>query len=186
MFHLGVPTTRAGSVITSDTFVVRDIKYDGHPIRERVTIVSRIAPTFVRFGSFQITNLADETTGRQGPSMGRYNILFKLLDYVIQYHYPQIWNQNVERELRYLQFYEEIVARTAHMVALWQTVGFAHGVLNTDNMSIVGCTIDYGPFGFMDYYDPDFICNASDNEGRYAFKRQPSICKWNLERLAGK
>lgn len=91
---------------------------------------------------------------------------------------------DVPVEERYIAFYREIVTRTAKLVAEWQCVGFAHGVLNTDNMSIVGLTIDYGPFGFMDYYDPDFICNGSDHEGRYAFKNQPPICKWNCKKLA--
>lgn len=87
-------------------------------------------------------------------------------------------------EEKYAAFFEEIVKRTASLVAQWQCVGWCHGVLNTDNMSIVGVTIDYGPYGFMDRYDPNFICNGSDDSGRYSYKQQPSICKWNCGKLA--
>jgi uncharacterized protein YdiU (UPF0061 family) len=127
MHNLGVPTTRAGSIVTSDTYAVRDLKYDGHPVRERVTICSRIAPTFIRFGSFQICNGPDETTGRAGPSMGKYNILYKLLEYVIQTHYSHIWQKAIEKEDKYVEFFEEVVDKTAKVVAEWQCVGWAHG-----------------------------------------------------------
>jgi uncharacterized protein YdiU (UPF0061 family) len=183
MHHLGVPTTRAGCVITSDTYVIRDLKYDGHPIKERATIVLRIAPSFLRFGSFQIANAEDETTGRAGPSKGQHEIVKTLTDYTIRIHYPEIWSK-FEGTERYRAFFREVVLRTARMVAEWQCVGWAHGVLNTDNMSILGLTIDYGPFGFLDNYDPDFICNASDKSGRYSFANQPKMCHWNLGRLA--
>uniref|UniRef100_A0A672PU16 Selenoprotein O n=1 Tax=Sinocyclocheilus grahami TaxID=75366 RepID=A0A672PU16_SINGR len=148
VFALGVPTTRAGSVVASDSRVQRDVYYDGNPRMERCSVVLRIAPSFIRFGSFEIFKRADEFTGRQGPSYG----------------------------------HDEI--RTQILVAQWQCVGFCHGVLNTDNMSILGLTLDYGPFGFMDRFDPDFICNASDTSGRYSYQAQPAICRWNLARLA--
>ncbi|XP_065666864.1 protein adenylyltransferase SelO, mitochondrial isoform X2 [Hydra vulgaris] len=185
MFYLGVPTTRAGSCITSDTRVVRDIFYDGNPIMERCTIVSRIAPSFIRFGSFEIFKPLDRETGRIGPSVGKDDILHTLLEYVVSTFYSEIWQRHSgNKENAYLDFFKEIVRRTAFMVAKWQCVGFCHGVLNTDNMSIIGVTIDYGPFGFMDYFNSDFICNASDTNGRYSYKKQPEICKWNLLKLA--
>jgi len=185
MHHLGVPTTRAGTCITSDSRVVRDIFYDGNQQMERCTIVSRIAPCFIRFGSFEIFKPQDKFTGRTGPSVGRMEILQQLLEYVIDNFYPEIALAHPEdREERYMEFYKEVVRRTARLVAMWQCVGFCHGVLNTDNMSILGLTIDYGPYGFMDYFEPDFICNGSDKDGRYSYVEQPSMCKWNCVKLA--
>lgn len=185
MHFLGVPTTRAGACITSDSEVVRDIFYDGHPIKEKCTIVLRIAPTFLRFGSFEIFKTMDQATGRVGPSIGREDILITMLDYSIETFYPEIHRAySSDRQQKYANFFKEVVLRTARLVALWQCVGFCHGVLNTDNMSILGLTLDYGPFGFMDLYDPDHICNGSDDGGRYTFIKQPEICLWNLRKLA--
>ncbi|PVD37284.1 hypothetical protein C0Q70_04281 [Pomacea canaliculata] len=187
MHHLGIPTTRAGSCVTSDSVVIRDIFYDGHPKEERCSVVLRIAETFLRFGSFEIFKPVDEETGRQGPSVGRTDILKQLLNYTVSTFYPQIWqrHQNIDdKQEMYIEMFQEVLRRTARLAAEWQCVGFCHGVLNTDNMSIVGVTIDYGPFGFMDRYDPDFICNASDDGGRYSYKNQPEICKWNCLKLA--
>ncbi|KAG8577404.1 hypothetical protein GDO81_010164 [Engystomops pustulosus] len=185
MFHLGIPTTRAASCVTSDSTVIRDIFYDGHPRNERCSIVLRVAPTFLRFGSFEIFKPTDEFTGRHGPSVNRNDIQIQMLDYVISTFYPDVQEKYGEsKSERNAAFYREITKRTARLVAEWQCAGFCHGVLNTDNMSIVGVTIDYGPFGFMDRYDPDHICNGSDNMGRYAYNKQPEICKWNLEKLA--
>ncbi|CAF3069804.1 unnamed protein product [Rotaria socialis] len=185
IFYLGIPTTRAGTCVTSDDYVIRDIFYDGNPKRERCTIITRIAQTFIRFGSFEIFKTIDPMTGRKGPSVGRYDILKTLLNYVISTFYPEIEEKhNSKDEDKYAAFFEEIVKRTASLVAQWQCVGWCHGVLNTDNMSIVGVTIDYGPYGFMDRYDPTFICNGSDDSGRYSYKQQPSICKWNCGKLA--
>ncbi|XP_078091686.1 selenoprotein O1 isoform X1 [Mustelus asterias] len=185
MFHLGIPTTRGGTCVTSDTKVMRDVLYDGHPIDEKCTIVLRIASTFLRFGSFEIFKPMDEFTGRKGPSCGRNDIRIQMLDYVIGTFYPEIQSAHPQNTIqRNAAFFREITKRTARLVAEWQCVGFCHGVLNTDNMSIVGLTIDYGPFGFMDRFDPDYICNGSDNGGRYAYSRQPEICKWNLSKLA--
>lgn len=108
-----------------------------------------------------------------------------MLDYVIGTFYPEIQAAHVGDSVqRNAAFFREVTRRTARMVAEWQCVGFCHGVLNTDNMSVVGLTIDYGPFGFLDRYDPDHVCNASDNAGRYAYNKQPEVCKWNLQKLA--
>ncbi|ESO86801.1 hypothetical protein LOTGIDRAFT_128503 [Lottia gigantea] len=182
--HLGIPTTRAGTCVTSDSRVVRDIFYDGHPIQERCTIILRIAPTFLRFGSFEIFKPVDSQTGRGGPSIGRKDILIQMLDYTVQTFYPQIWEEFSDDKMKmYIEMYKEIIKLTARLVADWQAVGWCHGVLNTDNMSIVGLTIDYGPYGFMDRYDPNFICNGSDDGGRYSYKNQPEICKWNCMKL---
>ncbi|XP_013766780.1 selenoprotein O1 [Pundamilia nyererei] len=184
MFFLGVPTTRAGSVVTSDSRVIRDVYYNGHARHERCSVVLRIAPTFIRFGSFEIFKPADEFTGRQGPSYGRDEIRGQMMDYVIEMFYPEIQQNYPDRVERNVAFFREVVLRTARLVAQWQCVGFCHGVLNTDNMSILGLTLDYGPYGFMDRFDPDFICNASDNSGRYSYQAQPAICRWNLGKLA--
>lgn len=185
MFHLGIPTTRAGACVTSESSVVRDIFYDGNPKHEKCTVVLRIAPTFLRFGSFEIFKPTDEQTGRAGPSVGRNDIRVQMLDYVIGTFYPEIQAAHAESPVqRNLAFFQEVSRRTARLVAEWQCVGFCHGVLNTDNMSIVGLTIDYGPFGFMDRYDPDHVCNASDSGGRYAYAKQPEVCRWNLQKLA--
>uniref|UniRef100_A0A1A8J4X1 Selenoprotein O n=2 Tax=Nothobranchius kuhntae TaxID=321403 RepID=A0A1A8J4X1_NOTKU len=184
MFFLGVPTTRAGSVVTSDSRVLRDVHYSGHPRHERCSVVLRIAPTFLRFGSFEIFKRADEFTGRQGPSYGHDEIRGQMLDYVIEMFYPEIQQNHPDRVERNVAFFREVMHRTARLVAQWQCVGFCHGVLNTDNMSILGLTLDYGPYGFMDRFDPDFICNASDSSGRYSYQAQPAICRWNLVKLA--
>jgi len=183
MYHLGIPTTRAGSCVTSETTVIRDIYYSGNPISERATVVMRIAPTFLRFGSFEVVKEADPLTGRSGPSAGKHELLIQLLDYTIKQYYPLIWNQFSDSQERYLAWYREIVRRTARLVAEWQCVGFVHGVLNTDNMSAIGVTIDYGPFGFVEAYNPDYTSNGSDDSGRYSLGNQPGICKWNLGKL---
>ncbi|KAJ8307321.1 hypothetical protein KUTeg_015405 [Tegillarca granosa] len=126
----------------------------------------------------EIFKPTDEDTGRTGPSVGRKDILEKMLQYTVKTFYPQIWESYSNDDKRmYVEFYKEVIRRTARLVADWQ-------VLNTDNMSIIGLTIDYGPYGFMDKYDPDFICNSSDDGGRYTYVKQPTICKWNCEKLA--
>uniref|UniRef100_A0A8C4N4P2 Selenoprotein O n=1 Tax=Eptatretus burgeri TaxID=7764 RepID=A0A8C4N4P2_EPTBU len=185
MHHLGIPTTRAASCTTSDTLVLRDPFYDGNSKMEHCTVVLRIAPTFLRFGSFEIFKASDPVTGHCGPSVGRSDMKATMLDYTIHTFYPDIYAKYKHQSTEmYARFFGEVVRRTARLVADWQCVGFCHGVLNTDNMSILGITIDYGPFGFMDRFDPNFVCNASDDGGRYAFKQQPGICHWNLARLA--
>ncbi|MBV94683.1 Selenoprotein O, partial [Eschrichtius robustus] len=185
MFHLGIPTTRAGACVTSQSSVERDVFYDGNPRHEQCAVVLRVAPTFLRFGSFEIFKSSDEHTGRAGPSVGRNDIRVQMLDYVISTFYPEIQATHASDSVqRHAAFFREVTRRTAQLVAEWQCVGFCHGVLNTDNMSIVGLTIDYGPFGFLDRYDPDHVCNASDTAGRYSYSRQPEVCKWNLQKLA--
>eukprot|EP00002_Diphylleia_rotans_P026629 TRINITY_DN5319_c0_g1_i2.p1 TRINITY_DN5319_c0_g1~~TRINITY_DN5319_c0_g1_i2.p1 ORF type:complete len:540 (+),score=111.77 TRINITY_DN5319_c0_g1_i2:173-1792(+) len=182
--HLGIPTTRAGVCMTSETRVIRDIFYSGNPIHERASIVLRIAPTFLRFGSFEIFKRRDPETGREGPSAGNVDLLRKLVDYTITNFYPEIKQQHSDLAAATSSFFRQVTSRTAELVAHWQCVGFCHGVLNTDNMSILGVTIDYGPYGFMERFDPDFICNASDEDGRYSYRKQPEICKWNCSKLA--
>lgn len=185
MFHLGIPTTRAGCCVTSDTFVDRDKNHTGKTVKERASLVLRIAPTFLRFGSFEIFKAPDPLTGYQGPSAGKVDILHQLLDYTINNFFPQISTKEFHcRKERYLAFYKEVVLSTAGLVADWQCVGFCHGVANTDNTSIIGITIDYGPFGFLDYYDPNYISQSYDPRKRNSYKNQPEILKWNLLKLA--
>ena len=186
MHHLGVPTTRAGTCVTSSSTVVRDIFYDGHPIHEKCSIVSRIAPTFLRFGSFEIFKDTDPETGRDGPSSEDEHLpmLKTMIQYTAENFYPVIWCENRDNfEGMVQKMYLEIVDKTAFLVAKWQCVGFCHGVLNTDNMSILGLTIDYGPYGFLDRYDPKHCCNGSDDGARYSYEKQPEICKWNCKKL---
>lgn len=159
---LGIPTTRALCIVGSDAPVYRE------QVETSATLL-RMAPSHVRFGSFEYFSHS-----------GQHDRLRQLADYVIEHHYPEFAGI-VER---YALFFAEVVVRTARLIAQWQAVGFAHGVMNTDNMSILGLTIDYGPFGFLDAYEPGFICNHSDTWGRYAFNRQPNIALWNLGCLA--
>ncbi|OWZ10874.1 Selenoprotein O [Phytophthora megakarya] len=183
MNALGVPTTRAGSVVMSrETQVMRDIFYNGNAKMEPTAVVTRIAKSFLRFGSFELFKQEDKFTGMAGPSAHLENkeeMMKQMLDFTIRQYFPAI-----KGEKKYQQFFEEVVQRTAKLVAKWQTIGFCHGVLNTDNMSIVGDTLDYGPFGFMEHFDPKHICNTSDDRGRYRYEAQPEICKWNCEVLA--
>ncbi|WP_034947842.1 protein adenylyltransferase SelO [Erwinia oleae] len=162
MHHLGVPTSRALSVIASDEPVYRETV-------ERGAMLLRVAESHLRFGHFEHVFYARQ------PDKVR-----QLADYAIRHHWPQ-WQKEQDR---YLLWFSDVVKRTARMIARWQSVGFAHGVMNTDNMSILGLTLDYGPYGFLDDYQPDFICNHSDYEGRYSFENQPMIGLWNLNRLA--
>ena len=157
MHNLGIPTTRALCIIGSDEDVRRERI-------EKGAMLTRLAPSHIRFGHFEYFYYTNQ-----------HDNLRKLADFVIKYFYS---GQN------YDEFFESVTLRTAQLIAQWQAVGFAHGVLNTDNMSILGLTIDYGPFGFLDNYDPNFICNHSDIGGRYAFDQQPAIGRWNLYALA--
>ncbi|EDQ84595.1 uncharacterized protein MONBRDRAFT_34638 [Monosiga brevicollis MX1] len=184
MHALNIPTTRAGSLITSDTRVVRDIFYTGSLIQERATVITRLAPSFLRFGSFEVVKEKDPKTMQEGSSPGQVELTKKLLDYLLAHHFADIWSQDSSPEDKFAEFLAEVTRRTAALVAQWQCVGWCHGVLNTDNMSVLGLTIDYGPFGFMEQYDPNFICNRSDDGGRYDYQSQPEICRWNLHRLA--
>ena len=178
---MGVPTTRAGSLVVSDkTRVVRDVFYDGNPSMERTAVITRIAPSFLRFGSFEIARSVDPATGRAGPSSGNYDILDSLATYVIDTHYPHLKDDDAP----VASLLEKVAARTGTLVAHWQGIGFCHGVLNTDNMSVLGLTIDYGPYGFMEAYNPRYVCNGSDDRARYTYEAQPEICAWNCAKLA--
>ena len=172
MHHLGVPTTRALCLVGTGDEVVRDMLYDGNPRAEPGAIVCRVAPSFLRFGNFELFAIRnDEATLRT------------LADYAITTHFPELGPPSVEV---YGAWYAEICRRTAEMVAHWMRVGFVHGVMNTDNMSILGLTIDYGPYGWIDDYDPDWTPNTTDaGTRRYRFGRQPQIAGWNLHKLAG-
>ena len=162
MNALGIPTTRALCITGSDAPVYRETV-------ETSAVLTRVSPSHVRFGSFELFYYR-----------GQYEEVKTLADYVIREFYPQ----SAETENKYLDFLREVVARTAKLIAKWQAVGFSHGVMNTDNMSILGLTIDYGPFGFLDEFDAGFICNHSDYAGRYAFNQQPNVGLWNLYKLA--
>ena len=161
MAALGIPTSRALSVIGSDLRVMRESP-------ETTAVVTRMAPTFVRFGSFEHWFYND-----------RKDELKILADYVIKRSYPNLQDSPKP----YQSLLKEVTRRTAELIAHWQAVGFMHGVLNTDNMSILGQTLDYGPFGFMEAYDPAHICNHTDSQGRYAYKMQPQIGHWNCYAL---
>ena len=162
MHHLGVPTTRALAMAAGDEPVLRERV-------ERAATVIRMAPSFVRFGSFEIFHYRKQ-----------HDAVRTRADYVIQRFYPACG----AGDDRYARFFGAVVERTAVLMAHWQAVGFAHGVMNTDNFSILGLTLDYGPYGFMEAYEPGLICNHTDESGRYAFDRQPTIGLWNCYALA--
>ena len=169
MHHLNIPTTRALSLVTTGEGVMRDMFYDGNPEYEPGAIVLRAAPSFLRFGSFEMPAARREIENLQ-----------QLVDWTISRFYPHL-----EGNDKILQFFREVTERTARLMVEWQRVGFVHGVMNTDNMSILGLTIDYGPYSFMDDYDPNFTPNTTDLPGRrYAFGNQASIGYWNCGRLA--
>lgn len=162
MQGLGIPTTQALCLVGSDDKVYREQIETG-------AMLVRMAPTHVRFGTFEVFYYRKQ-----------HEHLKILADYVIEQHFPHL--HDVDE--KYAKFFAEVVERTARLIAQWQAVGWAHGVMNTDNMSILGLTLDYGPYGFMDDYDAGFICNHSDHNGRYAFNQQPYIGLWNLSCLA--
>jgi uncharacterized protein YdiU (UPF0061 family) len=171
MYHLGVPTTRALSLVATGDAVVRDMFYDGNPQAEPGAIVARVAPTFIRFGNFQLL-----------AASGEMENLRALADYVLRHYYPELGAPSPEV---YVRWFAEVARRTAVLVAHWMSVGFVHGVLNTDNMSILGLTIDYGPYGWLEPYDPDWTPNTTDfGSRRYAFGQQPRVGMWNLMALA--
>jgi uncharacterized protein YdiU (UPF0061 family) len=170
MHFLGVPTTRALSLVATGETVTRDMFYDGNPKDEPGAITSRLAPSFLRFGNFQIL-----------ASSGEHALLKDLADFTIAGHYPEL---DLADPDVYGKFLDEVAVRTARMVAHWMRVGFVHGVMNTDNMSILGLTIDYGPYGWLEPFDPDWTPNTTDAEGRrYRYGGQPQIAHWNLARL---
>src|SRR5690606_4054975 len=167
MHHLGIPTTRALSLVASGDTVVRDMFYDGHPAAETGAVVCRVAPSFIRFGHFELP-----------ASRGETGLLDRLIDFTIRRAFPHLTGtqENVRGD-----WFAEVCTRTATMIAHWMRVGFVHGVMNTDNMSILGLTIDYGPYGWIDNFDPDWTPNTTDRQHRrYRFGAQPAIAHWNL------
>lgn len=171
MHHLGVPTTRALSLVATGEDVVRDMFYDGRPKAEPGAVVCRVAPSFLRFGHFELP-----------ASRGEHDLLRQLVDFTIRRDFPHLQGRG---ESLHADWFGEICTRTARLMAEWMRVGFVHGVMNTDNLSILGLTIDYGPYGWIDAYDPDWTPNTTDAGGRrYRFGWQPAIARWNLMRLA--
>ena len=162
MHGLGIPTTRALCITGSPMPVLRETL-------ETAAVVTRVAPCFIRFGHFEHFSQRADT-----------DALKRLADFVIEHHYPECR----DAPQPYVALLSEVAQRTAELMAQWQAVGFCHGVMNTDNMSILGLTIDYGPFGFLDGYDPGHICNHTDRQGRYAYASQPNVGFWNLHALA--
>ena len=159
---LGIPTTRSLCIISGEEIVLRELPEPG-------AMLVRMAPSHVRFGNFEVFFYRRQ-----------HEHLKILADYVIQYYFPHL----VEAHDRYARLLQEVAVQTGELIAQWQAVGWAHGVMNTDNMSILGLTLDYGPYGFMEQYDPAFICNHSDHHGRYSFRNQPDIGYWNIRALA--
>lgn len=172
MHFLGVPTTRALSLIGSGDEVVRDMFYNGNARAEPGAIVCRVAPSFIRFGHFELP------AARKEPEL-----LAKLAEFTLSRDYPHLTGS---AEQRRADWFIEVCERTARLIAQWMRVGFVHGVMNTDNLSILGLTIDYGPYGWLEPFDPEWTPNTTDFEGRrYAYGRQPEIGQWNLSALAG-
>jgi len=170
MHYLGVPTSRAATLVVSDDPIPRDMFYDGRVKNERGAVVLRLAPSWFRFGSFEILKMNEE-----------FDELKQLADFVLANSFPHIVETG---EDGYIAMFAEVVESTAKMIAKWSSVGFTHGVMNTDNMSLLSITIDYGPFGFVDAYDPHFIPNHSDDMGRYDLENQVNIGLWNLDKFA--
>lgn len=171
MHGLGIPTTRALALVGTGEAVIRDMFYDGHPRAEPGAIVCRVAPSFIRFGNFQLH-----------AARGEPDILRQLADFTIDGWFPAAATSGGGR---YLAWFHEVCQRTARLLVDWMRTGFVHGVMNTDNMSILGLTIDYGPYGWLEPFEPDWTPNTTDAEGRrYCYGRQPQVALWNLARLA--
>jgi len=171
MFHLGIATTRALSLVSTGDKIERDMFYDGNPAYEPGAIVCRVAPSFLRFGSFEILASRNDA-----------ELLKRLADYTITTHFPHLGTPSKQV---YLDWLSEVCERTAEMILGWMRVGFVHGVMNTDNMSVLGLTIDYGPYGWLEGFDPNWTPNTTDASGRrYRFGSQPNIGWWNLVRFA--
>ncbi len=171
MFHLGVPTTRALSLILTGDTVERDMFYNGHPQEEPGAVVCRLSPSFIRFGNFELFT-----------ARGEIDMLKQLADFTIRTHFPHLGRP---KPAVYSLWFDEICRLTAELMVHWLRVGFVHGVMNTDNMSILGLTIDYGPYGWLEDYDPTWTPNITDAQGRrYCYGRQPIIAHWNLAQLA--
>ncbi len=172
MHHLGIPTTRALSLVSTGESVVRDMLYDGNARPEPGAIVCRVAPTFLRFGNFEIFASRDEI-----------DVLRALADHTLRTHFPELVNKDPRDG--YIAMLAEIATRTAKLVTHWMRVGFVHGVMNTDNMSVLGLTIDYGPYGWLEGFDPNWTPNTTDaHRRRYRYGQQPAIAGWNVARLA--
>jgi uncharacterized protein YdiU (UPF0061 family) len=171
MYHLGVPTTRALSIALSGDEVLRDMLYDGNAAYEKGAIVCRVSESFLRFGNYQLLAARqDEET------------LKTLVDYTIKHHFSHLGKPSKET---YLQFFETVLNNTLEMIIHWQRVGFVHGVMNTDNVSILGQTIDYGPYGWLEGYDHNWTPNTTDSQfKRYRYGAQLEIGLWNLFQLA--
>lgn len=171
MHHLGVPTTRALSLMLSGDDVLRDMLYNGNAVYEKGAIVCRVAPSFIRFGNFELFAARNDIEN-----------LRKLTDYTIKYFYPELGAPSKET---YAKFFKVVTDRTLNMIIHWQRVGFVHGVMNTDNMSILGLTIDYGPYGWLEGFDFGWTPNTTDRQHkRYRYGNQPNIALWNLLQLA--
>ena len=176
MFHLGVPTTRALSLVATGDLVVRDMLYDGNPEPEPGAVVCRVAPTFIRFGNFQLP-----------AARGDVETLRALVEFTMRTHFPTIWEDPAISTFaaKVEAWFADVARSTARLVVEWMRVGFVHGVLNTDNMSILGLTIDYGPYGWLESFDPNWTPNTTDaSQHRYRFSAQPQIAGWNLAQLA--
>ena len=170
MHHLGIPTTRALSMVTTGEDVIRDVMYDGRPAPEPGAIVCRVAQSFIRFGSFQIHAIT-----------GDYKTLRILVDYTVKHHFP---SHNTSSDEELIEWLKQIAEETALMIVHWMRVGFVHGVMNTDNMSIHGITIDYGPYGWLEDFDNDWTPNTTDaGRKRYRYGNQAQIGAWNYARL---
>ena len=171
MHHLGVPSTRALSLSLTGDKVLRDVMYNGNPAHEKGAIVSRVAKSFLRFGNFEIFSSRNDIKN-----------LKILTDYTIKSHFSHLGKPSKEV---YLQFFQEVTSKTLEMIIHWQRVGFVHGVMNTDNMSILGLTIDYGPYGWLEGFDFGWTPNTTDKQHkRYRYGNQPTIGLWNLYQLA--
>ncbi len=171
MYHLGVPTTRSLSLIETGDQVMRDMLYDGNAAYEKGAVVCRMAPAFIRFGNFEIL-----------ASRRDVETLRKLTDFTIKYFYPEI---KVGTADAYVEFLRQVARRTLTMIMDWQRVGFVHGVMNTDNMSILGLTIDYGPYGWLEGYEPGWTPNTTDRQNkRYQYGQQAQMAHWNIYQLA--
>lgn len=172
MHHLGVPTTRALCLVGTGETVLRDMFYDGHAAPEPGAIVCRAAPSFIRFGNFELPT-----------SRGDIALLRRLVEFTIRRDFPELEGDG---ETLYAAWFRQVCERTATLLAHWMRVGFVHGVMNTDNMSVLGLTIDYGPYGWIDNYDPDWTPNTTDAQRRrYRYGQQPNVAWWNLSCLAG-
>lgn len=171
MHHLGIPTTRALSLALTGDSVLRDVMYDGNPAYEKGAVMCRVATSFLRFGNYQIFTARNDVAG-----------LKKLVDFTIKNYFPEL---GAPSKKTYLKFFAEVSARTLEMIIHWQRVGFVHGVMNTDNMSILGLTIDYGPYGWLEGFDWGWTPNTTDRQHkRYRYGNQPNIGLWNLYQLA--